>query len=67
MWRREKYLLPAENQKSDPAHSLDATDCAIPGLIIVVIIIIIIILVSLQKAAILGTSHIIRKLLQCEA
>ena len=34
---------------------------------IIIIIIIIIIIDSLQKTAILGTSHIIRKVLQCEA
>jgi hypothetical protein len=33
----------------------------------IIIIIIIIIIDSLQKTAILGTSHIIRKVLQCEA
>jgi len=43
-----------------------------PNTIIIIIIIIIIIpgkhsIDSLQKTAILGTSHIIRKVLQCEA
>jgi hypothetical protein len=36
-------------------------------MMMMIIIIIIITIVSLQKTAILGTSHIIRKVLQCEA
>jgi hypothetical protein len=46
------------------------TSYSMASLIIIIIIIIIIIkhsIDSLQKTAILGTSHIIRKVLQCEA
>jgi hypothetical protein len=55
-------MVCLRNISVDTLHKGDIDDTTITTTIIIIIIIIIII-----KRAILGTSHIIRKVLQCEA